>query len=215
MKTIRSAVLGVVGVLLASLLFAPGALAAVAGTASRWIGDQLVFDGTTGNNAFVFDVDGLRGKFGSGAEVFFAGNSTHMVLGTGSGAGYLASATPTVLKSVYVNNLIAALTYDGMDLPARANTVTGIRYRLRAAGVGGTTNNTFSVTGSGASVGVCNCSFACNAAQGNYYTACTNGTGVGCVFAASTDLAFAFTAVGDCATPTDVMSNIDVEGIWQ
>lgn len=188
---------------------------AVAGTQSRWVGNMLVLDGSSGNNAIEFDVDGLRAKFGSGAEVFFAGNSTHMVLGTGSGAGYLASATPTTLDSVYVNNVIGVLKFGGGDLPARANTITGIKYAIRAAGITGSTDNVFTITGSGASVGTCTCSFACNSAAGNYRTACANGTGVGCVFAASTDLSYDFTAIGDCVTPTDILGNINIEGIWQ
>ena len=202
---------------LAVALFVPASVvAAVAGTATRWIGNQLVFDGSSGNNAIVFDVDGLRAKFGSGAEVFFAGNSTHMILGTGTGAGYLASATPFTIDAVYVNNTIDAsdLVYGGRDLPARAFTYTSVAYRVRTAGSGGSSNNTFVITGSGASTGVCNCTFACNQAQGEYRATCATGSGVGCAFAASTNIAYSITD-GDCTVETDVQGNMSVEGIWQ
>lgn len=185
-------------------------MGAVAGTASRWVGNLLVFDGTTGNNAFQFDVDGLRGDFGSGSDDYIDSNGTYARVG--AGAGYLASAQPFVLASVYVNNLVAALTYGGRDLPANAFTVTAITYRVRAAGITGSTDNTFRIS---SAAGNCDCTFACNAAAANYRTTCTGTSGTGCAFAASSDLTFAFSGVGDCATATDIIGNIEVEGNWQ
>lgn len=265
-------------------------MGAVTGTVSRWVGNTLVFDGTTGDNAFAFDVDGLRGDFGTGADDTIESDGTNLVtptsfisldslrfsnalLGTAgvrildvgvnsetqmrgnvsntagrtavligsdttltagddrfimkwyrdtfttlvasmSSGGYLASTTPHTLDSIYVNNLLAALTYGGRDLPAHAFTFTSIAFRIRAAGATGSTDNTFVITGSGASTGVCNCTFACNSAIGDYSATCSGGSGVGCAFAASTDIAYSFT-IGDCATPTDIVGNISVEGIWQ
>ena len=187
------------------------ALGAVGGTGSRWIGNLLIFDGSSGNDAFRFDVNGLRGRFGSGAEAFWHGNSTHMMAGTSPGAGYIATATPFTIASVYVNGPtpLAATNYGGGVLPAHPFTVQAIRYRIRAAGSGGTTNVVFRTTDG---VNNCDCSFACNAAApANYRTTCS-GT---CAFASSASLTYSFSSLGDCAVKPDIMGNIEVEGFWQ
>jgi hypothetical protein len=165
----------------------------------------------SGNKSLNVRNAGALVKVGPGANDYWTQDPN----GNISTPSYVVSATPFTLASVYVNNTVAAFQYGGRDLPARAFTVTGLGYSIRAAGSGGTTNNTFAVTGSGASTGVCNCTFACNAAAGNYLSTCTNGTGVGCVFAASTDLSFSFTTVGNCTTPTDILGDMQIEGNWQ
>lgn len=188
-----------------------GALAFAAGTKTRFEGNMLVFDGTTGNNAFFFDVDGLRGDFGSGSNDYL--DSTGSYIRIGGGSGYASSAIPFTLDAVYVNGVATATTYGGGVLPARAFTVTGIKYRVRTAGSGGTTNAVFQVSDG---TNTCTCSYACNATQGSKLTACANGAGTGCVYAASATLTYSFTSVGDCAgTTADIQGNINVQGNWQ
>lgn len=81
-------------------------MGAVAGTASRWVGNLLVFDGTTGNNAFQFDVDGLRGDFGSGADDYWDSNGTNVrtpgsVVVGGTGIYGYGTAAPFDFESSY------------------------------------------------------------------------------------------------------------------
>lgn len=185
-------------------------LALAAGTKTRFEGNLLVFDGVSGANAFSFDVDGLRGDFGTGSTDYIDSNGTYARVG--AGAGYLASAQPFTLDSVYVNNLVQVLTYGGGTLPARAFTVTGIKFYVRANGVGGTTNNTFQVTDG---TNTCDCSFACNVGTASRRATCSNGAGTGCVYAASAVLSYGFSAIGDCGTATDLLGNVSVEGNWQ
>ena len=67
MKTIRVEISAqaIVLVMLAGIVSVSGvALAAVAGTDSRWNGNSLEYQGSSGNDAFVFKTNGLRAHFG-------------------------------------------------------------------------------------------------------------------------------------------------------
>lgn len=211
MKMLRVGLQGLAVFLALALLVVPNALAVVGGTASRSINNATQFLGSSGSNAWSFLTNGLRGDFGTGLDDFITSNGTNLIIGTGSGAGYVASAVPVIFP-VYVNSIIAATTYGGSKLPAHAVTVTDIGYNVRAAGIGGTTNNTFTIS-DGANT--CTCTFACNQAPGSQIAACSNGAGTGCVYAASAALTYGFSAVGDCATPTDLRGNLEVRGKWQ
>lgn len=211
MKTFKTVALGVLTFVVLTLAFSPRAFAAVTGTVSRWVGNLLVFDGTTGNNAFSFDVDGLRGDFGSGSTDYI--DSTGTYARVGSGTGYMSSAIPFTLDAIYVNSVPTAVTYGGGTLPARAFTVTGIKFRVRTAGSVGSTNAVFQVSDT---TNTCTCSYACNQTQGTKRVTCANGAGTGCVYAASAVLSYSYTGVGDCAgTSADIQGNINVEGNWQ
>jgi hypothetical protein len=212
MKPLRARVVGVAGLLALLLFVTPKAFGAVAGTASRWVGNLLSFQGSSGNNAFEFLTNGLRGDFGTGTDDFFTSDGTNIIAGTGAGAGYIASSVPMMIAAVYVNHTILALTYGGGTLPARPATVTNIAYYVRASGTGGTTNNTFQISDG---TNTCNCTFACNQATGSQFAACTNGAGTGCVYASSAALTYGFSAIGDCVVPTDLLGNVTVRGKWQ
>lgn len=206
----------VAAVLLFALVVAPVALAAVAGTASRWSGNQLIFDGSSGNDAEKYDVDGLRLHLGTGSDDFIDSNGTYLRVGSSSG-GYLASATPETIASVYVNNTISAFTYGGGTLSAHALTVTDIAYSIRTVGSGGidggiTDNNTFEVSDG---TNKCGCTFACTQATGSHIALCVNDAGTGCVYAASAALTYGFPTLGSCTTSTDILGNLDVRGKWQ
>lgn len=55
------------------------ALATQAGTASRWVNNELIFDGNSGNDAFQFDVNGLRAHFGTGTNDYCYSDGTSVV----------------------------------------------------------------------------------------------------------------------------------------
>lgn len=83
MKTLKVEVSGKLVwlvVLVVALLSAPMVLAAIAGTGSRWAGDQLQYNGSSGNDAYQFKTSGLRAHMGTGANTWFsenaAGNTT-------------------------------------------------------------------------------------------------------------------------------------------
>lgn len=212
MKNLRAGLAGL-AIFALMLFLTPGAFATVAGTISRWSGNELQFQGSSGSNGFSFKTDGLRGLFSSCADCFIAGDSTHLIVGTSTGIGYVASGTPGTLDSVYVNTIPSAFTYGGGTLPAHPFTVQGIKFYVRTAGSGGTTNATFQVSDG---TNTCNCTYACNQTTGGKRAACANGAGTGCVYAVSAVLTYAFTGVGDCAaTSADIEGNISVEGIWQ
>lgn len=59
----------------ALILAAPVALATIAGTGSRWNGDQLQFNGSSGNDAVQFKTSGLRDHLGTGVNTWFAENA--------------------------------------------------------------------------------------------------------------------------------------------
>ncbi len=164
----------------------------------------------SGSNSFQ-QVDGARVDLGSAANDYLDSNGSYARVG--GGAGYLASATPFTLDSVYVNAVPTAVTYGGGGLPARAFTVVSIRHRVRTAGSGGSTNAVFQISDG---TNTCTCSYACNATQGSKIITCANGAGTGCAYAASASLTYSYTSVGDCgATSADIQGNINVQGYWQ
>lgn len=143
---------------------------------------------------------------GASGSIFFAiANVTKASMDSN---GYFASTTPHTLSTVYVNDTIFTLTYGGGVLPAHAFTAQAIRYRVRTAGSGGSTNATFRISDGSNN---CDFSFACNQSTGAKRQAATAGT---CAFAASATLTYSFTSPGDCTTTTDIQT-IDIEGIWQ
>lgn len=124
--------------------------------------------------------------------------------------GYIASATPVTLTSVYANAVASAVTFGGAKLPARAFTATdiGTYVSSAAAGAGTTTVRV--------SDGTNNCDFAMDCAADTNTTgpkikATTGGT---CTFAASAALTVSITAT-TCATTQPTLKNIDVRGKWQ
>lgn len=126
---------------------------------------------------------------------------------------YLAFDDEFVLADVYVNNIPGAFTYGGGTLPAHPFTVQAIKFHVRTAGSGGSTNATLQVSDS---VNTCNCSYACNQTTGGKRASCSTGAGTGCAFAASSVLTYSYSAVGDCgATTADITGNITVVGAWQ
>lgn len=179
-----------------------------------------------GSGNRVITGEGYTSTIASGSSAFAASNSgakwnigpsvsstlEEVSNGYLTSPAYIASATPFTLSDVYVNNTVAALTYGGAALPARAFTVTDIGYSVRAAGTGGSTNNTFRVSDG---TNTCLCTFACSITTGSKIAACANGAGTGCVFAASAALTYGFSAVGDCTGPTDLLGNVSVRGKWQ
>jgi hypothetical protein len=219
MKTYRIEVRDRTIIVLAALLIVLASFVAgatVAGTASRWVSNQLVFDGVSGNDAEKYDVNGLRFHPGSGTDDTIESNGTYLKVGP-TVNGYVASGTPFNVASVYVNNLVQALTYGGGTLPARAFTVTDIAYSIRAGGALGvdggiTDNNAFQISDG---TNKCGCTFACDQDAGPHIALCVNDAGVGCVYPASSSLIYGFSAVGSCTAATDILGNIDVRGKWQ
>lgn len=162
------------------------------------------------NGGIFLDTSGTRRLFWDGTQFSF--NNGDLSVGS-AGAGYIKSGTPITLASVYVNNIPSVFTYGGGKLPAHAFTVTAVKFNVRTAGSGGSTNVTFQTTDG---TNTCNCTYACNHATGADRAACANGAGTGCVYAASAVLQYKFTGVGDCATTSaDLEGNVDVEGNWQ
>lgn len=207
MKTSSRNIL-VVGALIAALFLSPQAFAAITGTATRWVNNLISLQGSSGSNAWELLTNGLRGDFGTGSEDHISSNGTHVIVGTGTGAGYVASSTPHTLTAVYTNlRLSAGTTYGGGVLPAHPFTVQAIRYRIRQVGTAGTTNATWRIAGAGN----CDCTFACNAAVGNYRSTCSGS----CAFAASDNLTYSVTSIGDCGAGPDLLGNVTIEGIWQ
>lgn len=103
MKNFKTAVIGTLLLLVLSLMFAPSALAAVTGTVTRWVGNMLVFDGTTGNDAFQFDVNGLRAHFGTGASDYCSSDGTTVTFAGPLAAG-AAGANSFSVNSMFTVN---------------------------------------------------------------------------------------------------------------
>lgn len=172
-------------------------------------GGNLQSLASSGNYGFENLIAGAKLGVGPGANDYWQQDTN----GNVSTPAYVVSATPFTLADIYVNNIPLLFTYGGGTLPARAFTVQAVRFYVRTAGSGGTTNATFQTSDG---TNTCNCSYACNQATGSKRAACVNGAGTGCVYAASAALTYAFTAVGDCAaTSADLGGNVSVEGIWQ
>lgn len=171
--------------------------------------DTFVSQVGSATRGFTCATTGCRWGIGPGANSYLEEVSN----GSITTPSYIASATPHTLDSVYFNGLpVATFIYGGGTLPARAFTVTGIRFNIRTAGSGGTTNNTFQVSDG---TNTCNCTMACNQSTGSKRASCANGAGSGCVFPASAALTYAFSALGDCTSVMDVNGNLAVEGNWQ
>lgn len=111
MKTFKTAVAGILLFGIAAL-FTPTARAAVTGTVSRWVGNALIFDGSSGDNAWAFDVNGLRADFGTGANDYASSDGTTVTfagtiaVGTnagtpGSGTGFTTNNTGQVVHAVH------------------------------------------------------------------------------------------------------------------
>lgn len=131
--------------------------------------------------------------------------------------GYLASATPHTLSSVYVNAPATATTdYGGETLP-RDFTITAARFRIRTIGSGGSTNATFRTSGVLSDAGTmnCDCAFACNSAVQPYRVACLATDAGVCAFTADSGLTYSFNSIGNCTTGPDIHGNISVEGVWR
>lgn len=114
---------------------------------------------------------------------------------------------PVTLTSV-PGGLLAVADIGGGSLPARAFTVSAMRYRISVAGAAGTTNATVRVTDGSNN---CDASFACNTVAGNYRVA-TSGT---CAFAASASLTYTVTSIGDCGPAPTLLGAVDIEGNWR
>lgn len=110
----------------------------------------------------------------------------------------------------YVNNTIAALTYGGFTAPARDFQVSAVRFRIRTAGSGGSSNATIRISDG---VSNCDCAFACNTAAGNQRVACSDDTA--CDFEASDSMTVSVSGVGDCTVTTDILGNIEFETLWE
>lgn len=195
--------------------------ATVAGTGSRWNGNQLVFDGSSGNDAFKFDVDGLRAHFGTGSNDTVESNGTYLKVGP-TANGYFASQNTRIVP-VYVNNVILAATYGGDVLDAQASTVNAIRFYVRTNSIGGDggvsgTNTNFRIQDS--SGAFCNCAFDCyqdtdGGPGGSKRITCSGDAGTGCAFPASAIRTYGFSSVGDCSTQVDISGNLEIEEVPQ
>lgn len=132
--------------------------------------------------------------------------------------GYLASKTPHTLSSVYINSpTVASTTYGGETLPPNFFTVIAARFRLRAAGTGGTTNATFRASATLFDAGTmnCDCAFACNSASQSYRIACLSTDAGACIFTPDAGLTYSINSIGDCSVGPDIQGNLTVEGNWQ
>lgn len=132
--------------------------------------------------------------------------------------GYLASKTPHTLSSVYINApTVAATTYGGETLPPNFFTLTAVRFRLRAAGTGGSTNATFRASAVLYDAGTmnCDCAFACNSASQSYRVACLSTDAGACIFTPDAGLTYSVNSIGNCAVGPDIQGNVAVEGNWQ
>lgn len=150
---------------------------------------------------WVFSVGNAAGASGLFA-VTYAGN--------GILSGYLASTTPHTMFSTYVNNTIQAFTYGGGVAPAFDFQVSAVRFAIRTAGSGGSSNATIRISDGTTN---CDCTFACNTAAGNVRAAC--GTDSNCDFEASDSMTVSVSGVGDCSVTTDILGNIEFEAIWE
>lgn len=208
---------------LVALLVAPLAFATVAGTSSRWNGNQLVIDGVSGNDGIKYDVDGLRLHLGTGTNDTLESNGTYLKAGPTSN-GYIASQNTRIVP-VYVNNVLGpgAFVYGGGTLDAHATTVNAIRFNVRTPSVGsdgGTsgTNDVFRIQdGSG---NICDCVFDCyQSGDGgpgdSKRVACTGDAGTGCAFPASAARIYRIAALGDCSTQVDINGNLEIEEVPQ
>lgn len=124
--------------------------------------------------------------------------------------GYIASTTPHTMFVTYVNNTIAAFTYGGGVAPAHDFEVSAVRFSIRTAGSGGSSNATIRISDGTSN---CDCSFACNTAAGNQRIAC--GTDANCDFEASDSMTVSVSSVGDCTVTTDILGNIEFETLWE
>lgn len=170
------------------------------------------FRGVTSGGSAVDLSSGLAQIVTAGGVGMLCTNSTATCA---FGTEYTPSGTPFSIASVYVNNIPqTGFVYGGGTLPAHAFTVQAIRYYVRTAGSGGTTNANFQIIDG--SSDTCNCTYACNDNVGVKRASCSSGAGTGCAFAASAALTYKYTTPGDCAaTSADIVGNIEVEGIWQ
>lgn len=125
-------------------------------------------------------------------------------------SGYVASTTPHTMFVTYVNNTITAVTYGGGTAPAHDFDVNAVRFYIRTAGSGGSTNATIRITDGATN---CDCAFACNTAAGPQRIACSSAAN--CDFEASDTMTVSVSGVGDCTSTTDIQGNIEFETIWE
>ena len=173
-------------------------------------------DRASGSNAYAILTNGARNDLGTGSNDYFASDGTNIIAGTSPGAGYIASAIPVVLSELYVNGLIATITYGGVVLPAHPFTVTDLSYYVRTSGTcPGIKSVTFRITDG---TNTCDCSWNGDEATGQHTPSglCSGTGGSGCAFPASASISYAFNAVGSSCAPTqDIAGNISVRGKWQ
>jgi len=151
---------------------------------------------------------------GPGANMFWS-QDTNGNLSAGSGAAYVASATPFTLSSLAINAVLpasATTIYGGAALPAHAFTVTALRDYVSVDGAGGLLGDVkFRITDG---TNTCDCPQNCNPGTGPSRAATCSGTGgSGCVFPANALLTYSF-IIGGCS-PSPKMLNVDIEGKWQ
>lgn len=103
MRATRTLLSGAGLAVLLMLVFAPQALGAVAGTVTRWVANQLQFQGSSGSDAFQFKTDGLRAHFGTGANDFISSDGTDLTAASKFNASYFGQG---LLNGCYYSNAV-------------------------------------------------------------------------------------------------------------
>jgi len=178
-----------------------GASAATVGATSASAAVKVFPDNVLDATDYVFSV-GNATNAASLFNVTYAGNAGL--------TGYLASETPDTMFVTYINNVIQTFTYGGGIAPAHDFQVSAVRFTLRTAGSGGTTNATIRISDG---VSNCDCAFACNTAAGNLSVACS--TAANCDFEASDSMTVSVSGVGDCTVSPDILGNVEFETFWE
>lgn len=129
MKPLRIELSWKVVLLAALVLCAVPALATVSGSVTRWVGNILVLDGSSGSNGWQMDTDGLRGDLGSGSGDHLDSDGTCARVGSGTGClavgnevGTGSSSVPSAPSSNQSTSFL--LQFDGGQ-PALAYSMSG------------------------------------------------------------------------------------------
>lgn len=118
---------------IASALFCGVAIAAAAGTASRWVNNALVFDGSSGNDAVAFDVNGLRLHLGTGSGDYFDSDGTDIAAHTKVGLTFnsttctLNGASPATCTATVTASASCTATVQGTT---QADATSGVAMSL-------------------------------------------------------------------------------------